>query len=137
VRITEVDLQAKEIKEGQELEIPERLPCAVAFLRNEERNVFFAMHGLPETAAGEDLPSPDATARCVPQVLLADPGTRMSSGTPTTPLFPHSPPIPQLPPPPATFLACQNSVGAQKRAPATNILLQVGNNVQWPFPPGF
>ena len=71
-----------QVKEGQELELPERVPCAVAFLRNEERNVFLAMHGLPRPPEGVEFgrPLPKAVVRSVPLVLLADAGTRMSTG---------------------------------------------------------
>ena len=88
--VTEAELAARQIREGQELEIPRRQACAVAFLRNEERNVFFAMHGLPETVPGEEQPRADAIVRSVPQVLLADPGTRMSSGEAPHPAPPAS-----------------------------------------------
>lgn len=83
-------VQARQLREGQELEIPRRLPCAVAFLRNEERNVFFAVHGMPEASPGEELPRAETVMRCVPQVLLADPGTRMSSGAASLPEEPWS-----------------------------------------------
>jgi hypothetical protein len=54
----------------------------VAFLRNEERNVFLAMHGLPRPPEGVEFgrPLPKAVVRSVPLVLLADAGTRMSTG---------------------------------------------------------
>ena len=70
------------MKEGLELELPERVPCAVAFLRNEERNVFLGMHGAPRPPEGVEFgrPLPKAVVRSVPLVLLADAGTRMSTG---------------------------------------------------------
>ncbi len=72
----------QQVKEGLELELPERVPCAVAFLRNEERNVFLGMHGLPRPPEGVEFgrPLPKAVVRSVPLVLLADAGTRMSTG---------------------------------------------------------
>ena len=79
--------RAQQVREGQELELPERVPCAVAFLRNEERNVFLAMHGLPRPPAGVEFgrPLPKAVVRSVPLVLLADAGTRMSTGARVSP----------------------------------------------------
>jgi len=58
------------------------VPCAVAFLRNEERNVFLGMHGLPRPPEGVEFGRalPKAVVRSVPLVLLADAGTRMSTG---------------------------------------------------------
>ena len=74
------------MREGLELELPERVPCAVAFLRNEERNVFLAMHGLPRPPEGVEFGRPlsKAVVRSVPLVLLADAGTRMSTGAELT-----------------------------------------------------
>ena len=52
----------------------------MAFARGVERNVYFAMEGRPVAEAGEAAPSAAAVVRAVPVVLLADQGTRLTSG---------------------------------------------------------
>ena len=45
--VTEAQLKAAEVREGNEVDVSSQLPCRVAFSRGRERSVAFALCGLP------------------------------------------------------------------------------------------
>ncbi|KAK9868863.1 hypothetical protein WJX84_001280 [Apatococcus fuscideae] len=79
--VTEAQLKAVEVREGNEVDVSSQLPCRVAFSRGRERSVAFALCGLP--AAGEGLDGhvpPEAAATSMPCIVLAEPSPIPGTG---------------------------------------------------------
>ena len=49
--LSEEAMKEREVREGLEVELHRRLPCSVSFTRGQERNVHFAIVGLPQVIA--------------------------------------------------------------------------------------